>query len=89
MPNPTMFNGGFPPGMVPAGVMRVPSQEERDEVKRVQGLQVRTAAAQMATTILANERPGAAEWTALAKVIEEYIWGHDFAGDAAAPVLPG
>lgn len=75
MPNPTMFNGGFPPGMVPAGVMRVPSQEERDEVKRVQGLQVRTAAAQVATTVLANERLEATEWTALAKVIEAYIWG--------------
>ncbi len=64
------------------GVMRVPSQAERDEVAKVRGMQVRTAAADQATKLLAGKAPKMTEWWATAKAIEEYILGDGDGGPA-------
>lgn len=55
--------------------VRVPSKAELDEVRRVQGLQIRTAAADQATKLLAGKAPKMSEWQAVASAIEHYIVG--------------
>ncbi len=63
-------------GQLPNAQMRVPSQAERDELRRVQDMQVRTVAADHATRLLAGNPWKATEWHAIAKAIELYIIGH-------------
>jgi len=55
MPNPMMDALRAAAAQPQGGIVRVPSQTEIDEVHRVQGLQVRTNAAQMATNLLTAE----------------------------------
>lgn len=73
----------------PQAQVRVPSQAELDEVRRVQGLQVRTNAADQATKLLAGKAPRMTEWHMVAKAIELYIWGEATPSDPPAPVRPG
>lgn len=75
---------GFPNG----GMMRVPSDEEKREVLKVQGMQVRTQAASMASAMLQHRQTSVSVWSKWAKHIEAYIRGEVPVGDAATPVLP-
>ena len=59
----------------PSGMVRIPSSAEQEEVKRVQGMQVRTNAANLASMLLQGKDFTPPGWTELAKVIELYIWG--------------
>lgn len=51
----------------------VPTQAQVEEVRRVQGLQIRTNAANMATNLLQGTSPTMSEWTMWARGIEAYI----------------
>lgn len=77
MPNPQMPQFINPAAMGGFQQVRIPSEEERREIKRVQGLQVRTNAADMATKLLAGKDPTMAKWTSVAKTIELYITTDD------------
>jgi len=89
MPNPNFPHQLAGNGM-PAGLIRhVPSQAEREEVYKVQVMQVRTQAAGLATAMLANKGRTRETWDMWAEHIEHYIWQGVDHGDAAAPVLPG
>lgn len=68
--------------------VRMPSQAEIDEVRRVQGLQIRTNAADQATKLLAGKAPTMTEWWSVAKAIELYILGEGPTSDSPAPVRP-
>lgn len=56
-------------------VVPMPSQAQRDEVARVQGMQVRTNAVTLAVQLLANQDDGLMKLINTAKSIEEYILG--------------
>ena len=70
------------------GIMRVPSQAERDEVDLVRGLQIRTQAADMATKLLAGKAPNPTTWLLRAKMIEDYIRGGASDGPAHPRLRP-
>jgi hypothetical protein len=69
--NPHNIGNAAPMGALAA--VRVPSQAERDEVARVQRLQVRTNAAALATQLLASHAPDLEEWIRAAQVIARFI----------------
>lgn len=69
--------------------VRVPSQAEMDEVRRVQGMQVRTHAAEMATKLLAGKAPRMTEWWSVARAVELYIQDGSGTDDPPAPVRTG
>lgn len=65
-----------------SGQVRIPSEYEKSEVARVQGMQVRTQAAALATQLLAQRQTSATTWDKWAYHIETYIkdgYGADFA----------
>jgi hypothetical protein len=69
------------------GQVRIPSEAEKAEVAKVQGMQVRTQAANMATHLLAARQTSQQVWSKWAIHIETYIkdgYGADF-----APLRPG
>lgn len=57
------------------GIVRVPSAAERDEVARVQGMQVRTNAVGLAANLYAGKDCTDQRLIATAKVIEMFILG--------------
>lgn len=73
MPNPQMPQFLNPAALAGMQQVRIPSAEERAEIRRLQGLQVRTNAADMATKLLAGKDPTMGKWTSVAKTIELYI----------------
>lgn len=75
-------------GMPPQGMVRIPSDAERMEILRIQGMQVRTQAASMASAMLQHRQTSVAVWTKWAKAIEAYIQGGGDRGNPSASVLP-
>jgi len=75
MTNPNLMQALAAAQAQQTGIVRVPSQAERDEVAKVQGVQVRTNAAGFATQLFAGKAPSPQTWSSIAKVIELYIWG--------------
>jgi len=74
-------------GLAPGGQVRIPSEAEREQVARVQGMQVRTEAARMATALLAQRQTSQTVWDKWTAHIEHYIQeGH---GAGATPVRTG
>lgn len=55
--------------------MHIPSEEQRREVETVRAMQVRTAAADQATKLLAGKAPSLDRWLKVAQCIENYILG--------------
>jgi len=53
--------------------VRILSDSEKHELERVHGLQVRTAAANLATALCGGVIPEANAWLSMAKTIEQYI----------------
>jgi hypothetical protein len=64
----------LPPGAQLQQV-HVPSDEQRREVEIVRAMQVRTAAADQATKLLAGKAPSLERWLKVAQCIENYILG--------------
>ena len=79
-----MMGQGFPGGQV----RRVPSEEERREVERINGMQVRTQAASLACAMLQHRQTSTAVWGRWAREIERYITEGRISGDPAPSVLP-
>ncbi len=75
MANPNLMESLARAQAAQSGMVRIPSQAERDEVVKVQGMQVRTNAANFATQLFAGKAPSPQTWSSIAKVIELYIWG--------------
>lgn len=69
------------------GVMRVPSEAERAEARRVLELQVRAQAASLATQLLAQRQTSLAVWDKWVGHIQFYILEGDNAG--VPPVRTG
>jgi hypothetical protein len=67
-----MFN--LPPG-AQLQQMPMPSEAQRREVETVRAMQVRTAAADQATKLLAGKAPALDRWLKVAQCIENYILG--------------
>jgi hypothetical protein len=65
--------------MVPPGAqlhqVQLPSEAQRQEVETVRAMQVRTAAADQATKLLAGKAPAMDRWLKTAGCIERYILG--------------
>jgi hypothetical protein len=72
-------------------IARVPimTQAQKDELARVNGLQIRTNAANLAAVVLQNQRTSEARFVKFARHIELYIRGELPANGAATPVRSG
>jgi hypothetical protein len=55
--------------------MGILSQDQKREVETVRAMQVRTAAADQATKLLAGKAPSLERWLKVAQCIENYILG--------------
>ena len=77
-------NGG---GQVVQHPILTPAQ--RDEIERVQGMQVRTEAAKIAAAMFRTNRPMPSTWLRWAQMIEGYIRGEVTADRPAPPVRTG
>ena len=77
-------NGG---GQVVQHPILTPAQ--RDEIERVQGMQVRTQAAIIAGNMFRTNRPLPSTWLKWAQMIEGYIKGEVTADSPAPPVRTG
>ena len=64
---------GLPPMPAGAGLVAVPSPEQRKEIERVQGMQVRTNAVQIAGQVMAGRGVDADELLSLAAAVAAYI----------------
>lgn len=65
------------------------SPDQRAELARVQGMQVRTQAAQIAGMVLQHQKTSEARWAKFARVIEAYIRGELPADSPATPLRAG
>lgn len=63
--------------------------DQRAELARVQGMQVRTNAAQMASMVLQHQKTSEARWVKFARVIEAYIRGDIPADSPVTPLRAG
>lgn len=87
MPNLTMEQLVAMGGMPPQGMVRLPSEDEKRELLKVQGMQVRTQAASMASAMLQHRQTTPTVWLKWAKHIEAYITEGADGGDTPSPVL--
>lgn len=73
MPNPQM-----PFQIVPGAQMgnhQIVTPDQKAEIEQVRGMQVRTAAADQSTKLLAGKAPSIERWLKIATAIERYILG--------------
>ena len=68
------------------GTLHIPSQAQREEALRVQGMQVRTNAANMATQMLSGRGSSQHTWASWAVLLEGYIRDGFDADHPAPPV---
>ena len=87
MRNPTVQELIAAQGMPAGGMVRIPSEDEKREIARVQGMQVRTNAASMACSMLQHRQTSPATWARWAATIERYIMEGAGSDDAAPPIL--
>lgn len=64
------------------------TQAQKDELARVQDMQVRTQAANIASLVLQHQRTSEARWLQFASCVEKYIKG-ELIADRLAPSLRG
>ena len=65
---------------------QIVTQAQRDEIDRVQGMQVRTQAANIAAAMFHTNRPMPSTWLKWVQMIEGYIRGEVPADRPAPPV---
>lgn len=66
--------------------MPIMTPAQRDELERVQGMQIRTQAANMASLVLQHQHTSEARWVKFATAIEAFIRGEKVADAVAAPL---
>ena len=76
-------------GLAPAQMTRMPTEAERAEVMRVQMMQVRTQAANLASVLLQHRQTSLAVWDKWAVHIETYIMGDNPDDRTSASVRTG
>jgi hypothetical protein len=87
MPNQDINLAAMLGARMPMQVQQVPTKEQRDEVEKVRGMQVRTEAAKIAGALLSGKSPKATEFIQQCRVVELYITDGDDFGDSAPPLL--
>ncbi len=78
----------FQNGQGQMGRIPILTQAQKDEIERVQGMQVRTQAANIASLVLQHQRTSEARWLQFASCVEKYIKG-ELSADRLAPSLRG